>query len=240
MSKIALVTGGVRGIGAEIAIVLKAAGYCVLSTYNKNDEAAEKFKSEHNIPVFKWDVADFTACSDGIKAVEAAFGPVDILVNNAGITRDCMMHRMDVQKWTDVITTNLNSVFNMCRAVIPGMRERNFGRIVSISSINGLKGQIGQTNYAAAKAGIIGFSKALALESARSNITVNCIAPGYIDTDMIKSIPSDIISAIKTQIPCGRLGSPREIADVVKFLVSDSASYITGATISVNGGQYLC
>ncbi|MDR1365523.1 MAG: acetoacetyl-CoA reductase [Holosporales bacterium] len=240
MSKIALVTGGVRGIGAEIAVVLKAAGYCVLSTYNGNDAAAEKFKSAHNIPVFKWDVADFTACGDGVRAIENAFGPVNILVNNAGITRDCMLHRMDIQKWTDVISTNLNSVFNMCRAVIPGMRDRNFGRIVSISSINGLRGQIGQTNYAAAKAGIIGFSKALALESARNNITINCVAPGYIETDMTKAIPSDAIAAIKAQIPCGRLGDPREIADVVKFLVSDSASYITGATISVNGGQYLC
>ncbi|MDR1475169.1 MAG: acetoacetyl-CoA reductase [Holosporales bacterium] len=239
MSKVALVTGGVRGIGAEIAIALKENGYNVASTYNGNDAAARDFKSRHDIPVFKWNVADFYACNDGVKKIEEALGPVDILVNNAGITRDGMLHKMDIQWWTDVISVNLNSVFNMCRVVIPGMRERKFGRIVSISSVNGLKGQIGQTNYCAAKAGIIGFSKALALESARNNITVNCVAPGYIDTDMTKAIPEDIINNIKNQIPCGRFGKPNEIAGIVKFLVSDTAGYITGATINVNGGQFL-
>ena len=240
MARVALVTGGTRGIGAAIARALKAGGYKVAANYGGNDEAAQKFKGETGIPVFKWDVSSYEACADGIKKVEAELGPVEVLVNNAGITRDAMFHRMKPEQWSAVINTNLGSLFNMCRNVIEGMRERRFGRIVNISSINGQKGQFGQTNYSAAKAGEIGFTKALAQESARSGITVNAIAPGYINTEMVQAVPKDVLEKnIIPQIPVGRLGEPEEIARCVVFLVSDDAGFITGSTLTANGAQYL-
>ena len=240
MARVALVTGGTRGIGAAISTALKAAGYKVAAVYHGNDEAAAKFKAETGIPVFKWDVASFEACADGVKQVEAELGPVEVLVNNAGITRDTTLHRMKPEQWTAVINTNLGSLFNMCRNVIEGMRERKFGRIVNISSINGQKGQIGQTNYSAAKAGELGFTKALAQESARLGITVNAIAPGYINTEMVQAVPKDVLEkSILPLIPIGRLGEPEEIARCVVFLASDDAGLITGATLTANGGQYL-
>jgi acetoacetyl-CoA reductase len=240
MSRVALVSGGTRGIGAAIAKSLKAAGYKVAANYAGNDEAAAKFKSETSIPVFKWDVSSFDACSEGIKKVEAELGPVDVLVNNAGITRDAMLHRMTIDQWNAVITTNLNSLFNMCRPVIEGMRTRKFGRIINISSINGQKGQMGQTNYSAAKAGDIGFTKALAQESAKAGITVNAICPGYINTEMVQAVPKDVLEKnIIPQIPVGRLGEPDEIARCVVFLASDDAGFITGSTMTVNGAQYI-
>ncbi len=240
MSRVALVSGGTRGIGAAIAKGLKAAGYKVAANYAGNDEAAAKFKSETGIPVFKWDVSSFDACSEGIKKVEAELGPVDVLVNNAGITRDAMLHRMTIDQWNAVITTNLNSLFNMCRPVIEGMRTRKFGRIINISSINGQKGQMGQTNYSAAKAGDIGFTKALAQESAKAGITVNAICPGYINTEMVQAVPKDVLEKnIIPQIPVGRLGEPDEIARCVVFLASDDAGFISGSTMTVNGAQYI-
>jgi acetoacetyl-CoA reductase len=240
MGRIALVTGGTRGIGAAVAKALKDAGYKVAANYGGNDEAANKFKAETAIPVFKWDVASFEACAAGVKAVEAALGPIEILVNNAGITRDAMLHRMTLDQWRAVIDTNLNSLFNMCRPLIEGMRERNFGRIISISSINGQKGQMGQTNYSAAKAGDIGFTKALAQENAKKGITVNAVCPGYIATEMVKAVPKEVLDKnILPQIPVGRLGEPEEIARCVVFLASDDAGFITGSTLSVNGAQYL-
>jgi acetoacetyl-CoA reductase len=240
MARVAVVTGGTRGIGAAISRALLAAGYKVAANYAGNDEAAQKFKTETGIAVFKWNVASFEACAAGIKQVEAELGPVDVLVNNAGITRDTTLHRMKPEQWTAVIDTNLNSLFNMCRNVIEGMRERKFGRIVNISSINGQKGQIGQTNYSAAKAGEIGFTKALAQESARLGITVNAICPGYINTEMVQAVPKDVLEKnILPQIPIGRLGEPEEIARCVVFLVSDDAGLITGSTLTANGGQYL-
>jgi acetoacetyl-CoA reductase len=236
MSRVALVTGGTRGIGAAIAKALKAQGYKVAANYGGNDEAAQKFKAETGIPVFKWDVSSYEACTE----VAAELGPVEVLVNNAGITRDAMLHRMKPEQWTQVINTNLGSLFNMCRQVIEGMRERKFGRIVNISSINGQKGQMGQTNYSAAKAGELGFTKALAQEAARSGITVNAICPGYINTEMVQAVPKDVLEKnILPQIPIGRLGEPEEIARCVAFLAADDAGLITGATISANGGQYL-
>jgi len=239
MARVALVTGGSRGIGAAISKALKAAGYKVAANYGGNDEAANKFKAETGIPVFKWDVSSFEACSEGIKAVEAELGPIEVLVNNAGITRDAMLHRMKPEQWKQVIDTNLGSLFNMCRPVIEGMRTRKFGRIVNISSINGQKGQMGQTNYSAAKAGDIGFTKALAQESAKAGITVNAICPGYINTEMVQAVPKDVLEKnILPQIPIGRLGEPEEIARCVVFLASDDAGLITGSTISANGGQY--
>jgi acetoacetyl-CoA reductase len=239
MARVALVTGGSRGIGAAISQALKAAGYKVAANYGGNDEAASKFKAETGIPVFKWDVSSFEACSEGIKAVEAEVGPIEVLVNNAGITRDAMLHRMKPEQWKQVIDTNLGSLFNMCRPVIEGMRTRKFGRIVNISSINGQKGQMGQTNYSAAKAGDIGFTKALAQESAKAGITVNAICPGYINTEMVQAVPKDVLEKnILPQIPIGRLGEPEEIARCVVFLASDDAGLITGSTISANGGQY--
>jgi acetoacetyl-CoA reductase len=241
MSRVALVTGGTRGIGAAIAKGLKSAGYKVAANYGGNDEAAQKFKAETGIPVFKWDVSSFEACAEGIKKVESEVGPVDVLVNNAGITRDATLHRMKPEQWTAVINTNLNSLFNTCRNVIEGMRERKFGRIINISSINGQKGQFGQTNYAAAKAGDLGFTKALALESARAGITVNAICPGYIHTEMLDSVSPDIIEKnILPQIPAGRLGKPDDIARAVVFLAADEAGFVTGSTLSINGGQYMC
>jgi acetoacetyl-CoA reductase len=239
MARVALVTGGTRGIGAAISKALKAGGYKVAANYGGNDAAAQKFKAETSIPVFKWDVSSYEACADGIKKVEAEVGPVEVLVNNAGITRDAMFHRMKPDQWSAVINTNLGSLFNMCRPVIEGMRERKFGRIVNISSINGQKGQAGQTNYSAAKAGELGFTKALAQEGARSGITVNAICPGYINTEMVQAVPKDVLEkSILPLNPIGRLGEPEEIARCVAFLASDEAGLITGATLSANGGQF--
>ncbi len=239
MPRVALVTGGTRGIGAAIAKALQANGYKVAANYGGNDEAAQKFKAETGIPVFKWDVSSFDACGEGIKKVEADIGSIEVLVNNAGITRDSMLHRMKPEQWTAVIDTNLGSLFNMCRQVIEGMRARKFGRIVNISSINGQKGQMGQSNYSAAKAGEIGFTKALAQESARAGITVNAICPGYINTEMVQVIPKDVLEKnILPLIPIGRLGEPEEVARCVVFLASDDAGLMTGSTITINGGQY--
>jgi acetoacetyl-CoA reductase len=239
MARVALVTGGSRGIGAAISIALKAAGYKVAANYAGNDEAAQKFKAETGIPVYKWSVADYDACAAGIKQVEADLGPVEVLVNNAGITRDAMFHRMTPQQWREVIGTNLDGVFNMTHPVWSGMRDRKFGRIITISSINGQKGQAGQANYSAAKAGDIGFTRALAQEGARAGITVNVVAPGYIGTEMVKAIDEKVLNEkIIPQIPVGRLGTPEEIAKCVVFLASDDSGFITGSTISANGGQY--
>lgn len=240
MARVALVTGGTRGIGAAIAKALSAAGYRVAANYGGNDEAANKFKAETGIPVFKWDVSSYAACAKGVKTVEAELGPVEVLVNNAGITRDGMFHKMTIEQWTAVVNTNLNSLFNMCRPVIEGMRERNFGRIVNISSINGQKGQMGQTNYSAAKAGELGFTKALAQENAKKGITVNAICPGYVATEMVQAVPKEVLEKnILPQIPVGRLAEPEEVARCVLFLVADEAGFITGSTLSVNGAQYL-
>jgi len=239
MPRVAVVTGGTRGIGAAIAKALSDGGFQVAANYGGNDAAAEKFKAETGIPVYKWDVSSFEACAEGVKKVAADLGPVEVLVNNAGITRDVTLHRMKPEQWTEVINTNLNSLFNMCRQVIEGMRERKFGRIINISSINGQKGQIGQTNYSAAKAGEIGFTKALAQENARLGITVNAICPGYINTEMVQAVPKDVLEKIVAQIPVGRLGEPDDIARCVLFLAADTADFITGATLTVNGAQYL-
>ena len=240
MARVALVTGGSRGIGAAVSKGLKAAGYKVAANYAGNDEAAERFKAETGIPVFKWSVADYDACAAGIKQVEAELGPVEVLVNNAGITRDAMFHRMSPEQWQEVISTNLNGIFNMTHPIWPGMRERKFGRIVNISSVNGQKGQAGQVNYSAAKAGDIGFTKALAQEGARAGITVNAICPGYIGTEMVRAIDAKVLAErILPQIPVGRLGEPEEIARCVVFLASEEAGFITGSTLSANGGQYL-
>lgn len=240
MSKIALVTGGTRGIGAAISIALKDAGFNVAASYHGNDEAAGAFKTETGIHVFKFDVGDFAACQAGIAQVESDLGPVDVLVNNAGITRDGMLHKMAPEQWSAVISTNLDSLFNTTRNVIEGMRERGFGRIINISSVNGQKGQMGQANYSAAKAGLIGFTKALAQESANKGITVNAVAPGYVATEMVKAIPEDVLNKrILPYIPVGRLGEPSEIARCVTFLASDEAGFITGSTLSANGGQYM-
>jgi acetoacetyl-CoA reductase len=240
MPRVAVVTGGTRGIGAAISKALSAAGYKVAANYGGNDEAAQKFKGETGIAVYKWDVSSFDACSAGVKQVEADLGPIDVLVNNAGITRDTMFHRMKPEQWSEVINTNLGSLFNMCRPVIEGMRTRKFGRIINISSINGQKGQMGQANYSAAKAGEIGFTKALAQESAKSGITVNAICPGYIATDMVKAVPKEVLEkSILPLVPLGRLGEPEEVARCVLFLASDDASFITGSTLTANGGQYM-
>jgi acetoacetyl-CoA reductase len=238
MARVALVTGGTRGIGAAISQALKAAGYKVAANYGGNDEAAQKFKSETGIPVFKWDVSSFDACAEGVKKLEADVGPVEVLVNNAGITRDAPFHKMNAEQWTAVINTNLGSLFNVTRQVWDGMRERKFGRVINISSINGQKGQFGQTNYSAAKAGELGFTKALAQEGARAGITVNAICPGYINTEMVQGIPLGVMEKILALIPLGRLGEPSEIARCVVFLASDDAGLITGSTLSANGGQY--
>jgi acetoacetyl-CoA reductase len=240
MARVALVTGGTRGIGEAISVALQAAGYQVAANYGGNDAAAGQFKEKTGIPVYKWDVGDFQACQDGIAQVQADLGPVDVLVNNAGITRDTTLHRMKPEQWSDVIRTNLDSVFNMTRGVIEGMRERNFGRIVSISSINGQKGQFGQANYSAAKAGLIGFTKAVAQENAAKGITVNAVAPGYIGTEMVRAVPEDVLKAkILPLIPAGRLGEPEEVARCVVFLAGDDAGFITGSTLTANGGQYM-
>jgi len=240
MARVAIVTGGTRGIGHAISIALKAAGCSVAANYAGNDDAANKFKEETGIPVFKWSVADYDSCAEGVKKVEAELGPVDVLINNAGITRDGMFHKMTPQQWQDVMNTNLNGLFNMTHQVWPGMRDRKFGRIVNISSINGQKGQMGQVNYSAAKSGDLGFTKALAQEGAFKGITVNAVCPGYIGTEMVRAIDPEVLKAkILPQIPVGRLGEPEEIAKIVAFLASDDAGFITGSTISANGGQYM-
>ena len=240
MARVALVTGGTRGIGAAISLGLKEAGYDVAASYGGNDEAANSFKDAHGISVFKWDVGDFTSCEAGVKDVEAALGPIDVLVNNAGITRDGMFHKMSHDNWRAVLSTNLDSLFNMSRCVIEGMRARGHGRIINISSVNGQKGQMGQCNYAAAKAGLIGFTKSLAQENAFKGITVNAIAPGYIGTEMVRAVPEEVLkSKILPQIPVGRLGEPEEIARCVVFLAAEDAGFITGSTLSANGGQYM-
>jgi acetoacetyl-CoA reductase len=240
MTRIALVTGGSRGIGAAISKALKAAGYKVGASYAGNDEAASAFTLETGIPTYKWDVSDYDACVAGIAKVEADLGPIDVLVNNAGIAKDGMFHKMTKDQWYGVINTNLNSLFNMTRPVWEGMRARKFGRVICISSINGQKGQMGQVNYSAAKAGDIGFVKALAQEGARAGITVNSICPGYIATEMVKAIdPAVVEKNILPLIPVGRLGEPEEIARAVVFLAADEAGFITGSTLSANGGQYM-
>jgi acetoacetyl-CoA reductase len=239
MSRVALVTGGSRGIGAAISKALKDAGYKVAANYAGNDEAAAAFTKETGIPAYKWSVADYDACVEGIKKVEADLGPVDVLVNNAGITRDAMFHRMTPQQWNEVINTNLTGLFNMTHPVWTGMRDRKFGRVINISSINGQKGQAGQANYSSAKAGDLGFTKSLAQEGARAGITVNAVCPGYIGTEMVRAIDEKVLNErIIPQIPVGRLGEPEEIARCVVFLASDDAGFITGSTISANGGQY--
>ena len=239
MDRVAVVTGGTRGIGHAISIELKRRGLRVAANYGGNDEAAYTFQAETGIPIFKWDVGDYEACAAGLHQVEELVGPVSVIVNKAGITRDAMLHRMTPGQWREVIRVDLDSMFNLVHPVINGMRERNFGRIVNISSINGQKGQMGQTNYSAAKAGVIGFTKSLALENARKGITVNCVAPGYIDTEMVRAVPEKVLESIVAQIPVGRLGKAEEIAKCVAFLASDDAAFITGATMTVNGGQYI-
>ncbi|MCB9989289.1 MAG: acetoacetyl-CoA reductase [Rhodospirillales bacterium] len=237
--KVAIVTGGTRGIGLEITKALRADGYKVAALYHGNDEAARACEQETGAKAYKCDVSDFTACQRLVQDLEEKEGPVDILVNNAGITRDGMLHKMEEDAWHAVIETNLTSCFNMCRAVVAAMRERKYGRIINISSINGQKGQLGQTNYSAAKAGMIGFTKALALENASKQITVNAICPGYIETEMTGAMRHDILESIVRQIPVGRMGRPDEIAGIVSFLCSEQAGFITGATLSANGGQYM-
>jgi acetoacetyl-CoA reductase len=239
MNRVAIVTGGTRGIGAATCIALKDAGYKVAANYGSNDERAQAFKAETGIAICKWDVSDFAACEAGVKKIEAELGPVDVVVNNAGITRDATLHRMTFEQWKDVIDTNLGSCFNMSRATFPGMRERKFGRIVNVGSINGQAGQYGQVNYAAAKSGIHGFTKALAQEGAAHGVTVNAIAPGYIDTDMVAAVPERVLEKIIERIPVGRLGKANEIARAILFLVADDAGFITGSTLSVNGGQHM-
>ena len=237
--RVALVTGGTRGIGAAISRGLQAKGYRVAANYGGNDEAAQSFKAETGIPVFKFDVGDLAGCEAGIRTIEAEIGPVEVLVNNAGITRDGAFHKMTFEKWQAVIRTNLDSMFTCTRPLIDGMRARGFGRIIIISSINGQKGQAGQTNYSAAKSGVIGFAKALAQESASKGITVNVIAPGYVATEMVMAVPEDIRNKIIATIPTGRLGEADEIAHAVQFLASDEAAFVTGSTLTINGGQHL-
>ncbi|HLD95221.1 MAG TPA: acetoacetyl-CoA reductase [Alphaproteobacteria bacterium] len=236
---VAVVTGGTRGIGAAISEILFQKGFKVISNYAGNDKVAHHFQEKTGIPVKKWDVSDYKACQKSFEEIVQEFGPVDVLINNAGITKDSFLHKMDPDHFSEVIQTNLVSCFNTTRCVIESMRERKFGRIINISSINGLKGQIGQTNYSAAKAGVIGFTKALALENASKGITVNAIAPGYIDTDMLKAMPEEVLQKIISQVPTGRLGKAKEVAKAVAFLSDEDASYITGVTLSLNGGQYL-
>jgi len=239
MARVALVTGGTRGIGKAVCIALLEEGYAVVATYGGNDERAKAFTEETGIPSYKWDVSDFAACAAGVKQVEAEVGSIDILVNNAGITRDGTLQKMEHDMWQEAIDTNLGSCFNMCRATIDGMRARKFGRVVNVGSINGQGGQYGQVNYAAAKSGIHGFTKALAQEGARINITVNAIAPGYIDTDMVAAVPDNVLEKIVAGIPVGRLGKASEITRGVVFLVADDAGFVTGSTLSINGGQHM-
>ena len=240
MARVAVVTGGTRGIGEGISMALKAKGYRVAATYAGNDTAAQQFQIKTGIPVFKFDVGDYAACEKGVAQIMRNIGPVDVLVNNAGITRDVVLHRMTPAQWGEVIRTNLDSAFNMSRLVIEGMRARNFGRIISISSINGRKGQFGQANYSAAKAGLVGFSKAIALEGASKGVTCNVIAPGYINTEMVAAVPKDVLEwKILPMIPVGRLGTAAEVARCVMFLAADDAGFITGACFDANGGQYM-
>ena len=239
MGKVALVTGGTRGIGAAVSRLLKQNGFAVAANYAGNTEAADAFEKETGIRTFRWSVAEYDRCAEGVAAVERELGPVEVLVNNAGITRDSMFHRMTPDSWRQVIETNLNGAFNMTHQVWAGMRERGFGRIINISSVNGQKGQMGQTNYSASKAGEIGLTKALAQEGATKGITVNAICPGYIATDMVMAVPEKVREAIIRQIPVGRLGEADEIARCVAFLASDDAGFITGSTLSPNGGQYM-
>ena len=240
MARVAVVTGGTRGIGAAISKALAAKGYSVAANYAGNDDAANRFKAETGIPVYKFDVSDADACAANLKQIETDVGPIDVLVNNAGITRDGFFQKMTLDQWRAVLTTNLDSMFTMTRPVIDGMRARNFGRIINISSVNGQKGQMGQTNYSAAKAGVIGFSKALAQEKATKGITVNVIAPGYVSTEMVQAVPEEVLKAkILPQIPAGRLGHAEEIAAAVVYLASDEAAWITGSTLTINGGQYM-
>ena len=239
MGRVALITGGTRGIGEGVSIGLKEAGYDVVANYGGNDEAAKAFTEKTGIPAYKFDVSYFEAVQEGVKKIEAEVGTIGVLVNNAGITRDGVMLKMSFERWNQVIQTNLSSCFNCCKAVVEGMRERNFGRIVNIGSMNGQAGQYGQVNYASAKSGIHGFTKALALETARYGITVNCVAPGYVDTEMVKAVPEEILAKIIKQIPVGRLGHADDIARAVLFLIADKNGYITGSTISINGGQHM-
>ncbi len=239
MTKTAVVTGGTRGIGYAICDALSQAGYKVAATYAGNDQAARTCADTLGVNVYKWDVCDYDACATGLAAVEGDLGPIDVVVNNAGITRDSMIHKMELDAWQAVLRTNLDSMFNMCRLTVPGMRDRGFGRIVNISSINGQKGQMGQVNYSAAKAGVIGFTKALAQETARKGITVNCIAPGYIDTDMVAAVPEKALEGIIAAIPVGRLGKAEEIAHCVTFLADEKAGFVTGSVLTANGGQYI-
>ena len=239
MARVALVTGGTRGIGRAICERLKADGILVAAGYSGNEAAAKACADELGIMVVKGNVGSFEDCKRATDAVAAELGPVDVLINNAGITRDGVFHRMTSEQWSEVIRVNMDSVFNMTRQVIEGMREREWGRIVNISSINGQKGQIGQTNYSAAKAGMIGFTKALALENAKKGVTVNCICPGYIDTEMVQAVPENVLASIISQIPVGRLGRGEEIADMVAFLSGEHAGYVTGSTLSLNGGQFM-
>lgn len=239
MAKNAIVTGGSRGIGRAISVALKSKGCNVAATYHGNDEAAAKFKDETGINVYKWDVGDYEACKAGVAEIEAAQGPTDILVNNAGLTRDGFFHKMTPEQWSEVIRADLDSVFNMAHQVFPGMRERGYGRIINISSINGQKGQMGQVNYSTAKAGMIGFTRALAQEGARKGVTVNAVAPGYIETDMVAAVDEKVLQNIIAQIPVGRLGQAGEIADCVAFLAGEGAGFITGAVLTANGGQYM-
>jgi acetoacetyl-CoA reductase len=239
MSRVALVTGGTRGIGAEIAIGMNEAGYTVIANYAGNTERANAFAEQTGIAVMRFDVGDFAACEQAVKAIEKDFGPIEVLVNNAGITRDSTLHRMQEEQWQNVLQTNLSSCFNLCRLTIDGMRERGFGRIVNVGSINGQAGQYGQVNYAAAKSGIHGFTKALAQEGAAKGITVNAIAPGYVNTDMVRAVPEPVLEKIIAKIPVGRLGEAKDISRAVLFLVADDADFITGSTLSVNGGQHM-
>ncbi len=239
MARVALVTGGTRGIGRAISERLKADGFAVAANYGGNDEAAKACADELGVKVFKFDVGDYDACAAGIAEIEKDLGPIDVLVNNAGITRDATLHRMTREQWDEVIRIDLTSAFNLCRLTIEGMRERGFGRIVNISSINGQKGQIGQVNYSAAKAGLIGFTKALAQESAKKGITVNVVCPGYIDTEMVQAVPEKVLEGIIATIPVGRLGKAEEIAGCVSFLAGDDAGFVTGSTLTANGGQFI-
>lgn len=239
MARIALVTGGTRGIGAAIARALQADGHTVVANYAGNEEKANAFRDETGIAVRRFDVSDPEACADHIGAIEREVGPIDILVNNAGITRDAAFHRMSLEQWNAVIATDLSSLFATTRPLINGMRERGWGRIINISSINGQKGQMGQVNYSAAKAGVIGFTKALAQEAARKGITVNCVCPGYVDTDMVAAVPEKVLQGIIASIPVGRLGQAEEIGQLCAYLASDHAAFVTGATMTINGGQYI-
>ena len=239
MARVAVVTGGTRGIGEAISIALKGAGYVVVANYAGNDERAQAFSDRTGIPSYKWDVSSFEDCVAGIRKIEAEFGAVEVVVNNAGITRDATMKRMNRQAWDEVLDTNLGGCYNMCKAAWDGMLARGFGRIVNIGSINGQAGQYGQVNYAAAKSGIHGFTKALGQEGAAKGITVNAIAPGYIDTDMVAAVPAEVLAKIVARIPVGRLGKADEIARGVLFLVADEGGFITGSTLSINGGQHM-